>query len=228
MTKTPGLNALLLFAFSILATAGCGGSTPPPKDAEDEEFDLVASIVGDVDPVEAEAETTSAPEVYTGPVSATINLRVINEKSPRGTFKLTNAEGNVVIEKEKIGATVELSPGVYSIEFHTPDVFGKPAYVVEDIEIEGKEMAVDNIFPAGQITLHTFRGQAKGRCIAVPFTVKSETLGEKLKGKGKTCEPLVLETGAYEVLMNVSSKKTQPVSLKINREQVSEVAIKLE
>jgi hypothetical protein len=62
----------------------------------------------------------------------------------------------------------------------------------------------------------------------VTFSVKSETLGKELPGKGKTCQPVILQTGSYEILLDISKKKVQPVAAKVNAEQVATAPVKLE
>jgi hypothetical protein len=94
--------------------------------------------------------------------------------------------------------------------------------------VEGKEMTVDETFPAGQITLHTYRKNPSEKCKAVSFSVKLVTEERDLPGKGKTCKPIILEAGSYEVLFDISKKKVQPVKMQINSGQVSTASIKLE
>jgi hypothetical protein len=107
-------------------------------------------------------------------------------------------------------------------------VFGDPVYISDVVDVAGEKMAVDQIFPAGQITLHTFAGKAEGRCVPTPFTVFDLENEKELTGKGKTCAPLVVETGHYEVRLAVGKNKVQPVEMRINREQVQTSKVKLE
>ncbi len=216
----------------VILIAACGSSQPPPptnQDTDEEDFDLVGSIVGDVEPEELDEEGDEIGQGYTGPTSLTVNLKIVNDKNPEGSFKLTAADGTVITENGKVGEVTELNQGTYSIEFKSPAVFGEATYVVEEIEVAGKKMTVNEVFPAGQITLHTYRGRKPNKCVPTTFSVKSKTEeGKTLPGKGKTCEPLVLRAGAYEVLLDISKKKVQPVEMHINSEQVSTAQVKLE
>jgi len=220
-----------VFAFLFsLCCLSCGGSQADPGNADDEDY--LASIVGDVDAgAELEEEAAPGEKAYTGSTELTVNLRVVNDKNKKGSFKVIDAEGKVVVEKGKLGEPFEIDQGVYTIEFKSALVFGDPVYRVEDVAVEGKEMTLDETFPAGQLTLHTYRKNPKGKCKAVSFTVKSEkfeTEGKKLPGKGRTCKPIVLEAGSYELLLDISKKKVQPVKIQVNPEQVSSAAVKLE
>ena len=91
-----------------------------------------------------------------------------------------------------------------------------------------EKMTLDEIFPAGQITLNTYRGKNVKRCVATSFTVHSKTKEKDVPGKGKTCKPLILETGHYEIQLVLSKKNYQPVEMRINREQVQTSNVKLE
>jgi len=192
MKKLLTFACLYAFLFALMSQlTACCGKTPEAKEPEDEEdIDLITSIVGEVE-VEEEA-IEQAPEAYSGPTMLTINLKVVNNKQPRGSYKLTTAEGTAIIESGELGVPVEVNQGLYSIEFKSADVFGEPSYLMADVEVKGKEYTVEAIFPAGQITLHTYERKKTGPCKATTFTVYSETLEQKLEGKGKSCEPVVL------------------------------------
>ncbi len=229
MSKMGILSVLAVFAFG---TAACGGAEPPPQSADDEEFDAIASIVGEVEIDEADLEEEEGDEAvaaYTGPCKVTVNLKVVNNENPEGSFKLVDSNGTTLVESGNFGDVVELNPGTFSIEFKTPAVFGNPVHSVQ-LDVAGKEMTVNEIFPAGQITLHTFRGKAQGRCIPTMFTLFNIGNAEPVQvgTKGKTCKPLVVQTGHYEVRLNLSKKKYQPVEMRINREQVQTSKVKLE
>ncbi|MCP4679988.1 MAG: hypothetical protein GY854_31750 [Deltaproteobacteria bacterium] len=217
------------FLFSLCCLS-CGGSQADPGHADDEDY--LASIVGEVDAgAEPDEEDAPGEKAYTGSTELTVNLRVVNDKNKKGSFKVLDAEGKVVVEKGKLGESFEIEQGAYTIEFKSRLVFGDPVYRVEDVAVEGKEMTLDETFPAGQLTLHTYRKNPKGKCKAVSFSVKSEKFeseGKELPGKGKTCKPIILEAGSYELLLNISKKKVQPVKIQVNHEQVSSAAVKLE
>ncbi len=220
---------VFVFLFSLCCLS-CGGSQADSSNADDEDY--LASIVGEVD-ASAELDEEDEPEVkaYAGSTELTVNLRVINEKNKKGSFKVLDAAGKVVVEKGKLGESFEIEQGAYTIEFKSRLVFGDPVYRVEDVAVESKEMTLDETFPAGQLTLHTYRKNPRGKCKTVSFTVKSEKFeseGKELPGKGKTCKPIVLEAGSYELLLNISKKKVQPVKIQVNPEQVSSAAVKLE
>jgi hypothetical protein len=216
-----------------LGAAACGSSAPKPQTADDDES--LASILceqgEDCAALDGKAEGVTeethkaAPlvETYTGPTSLTINLKVVDRKNPEGSYRLLKADNTAVVENGKFGEAVEVPQGTYNIEFKTKVVFGEPTYTAEDIEVVGKQWKVDEIFPAGETLLHTYMKKKDGPCVKKVFTVKSETLNKELPGKGKTCEPLVLETGRYEVLLDMGKKagKTivKPVSLMVNAEQ---------
>ncbi|MCP4678217.1 MAG: hypothetical protein GY854_22430 [Deltaproteobacteria bacterium] len=227
-------KAIVSVVFIVLVAVwmtACGSSQPPPpnQDTGEEDFDLVGSIVGDVEPEEIDEEGDEVGEGYTGPTSLTVNLKIVNDKNPEGTFKLTAADGSVITENGKVGEVTELNQGVYSIEFKSPVVFGEATHVVEDVQVAGKKMTVSEVFPAGQITLHTYRGKKPDKCVPTSFSVKSKAEdGKMLPGKGKTCEPLVLRAGAYEVLLDISKKKVQPVEMLLNSEEVRSAQVKLE
>lgn len=219
---------LMLASLLALGSITCGGSQEGPKSADDEE-DLVTSLIGEVDESEFEEDKEEpAEEAYAGPTTITVNLKVINDKNPEGSFKLLDADEKVVVEEGKLGESFELKQGVYSLEFKSPLVFGDPVYHVKDVTVEGKEMSVDKTFPAGQITLHTYRKNPGDKCKAVPFSVKFETEDKDLPGKGKTCKPITLEIGSYELLLDISKKKVQPVKIQVSAEQVSTASVKLE
>jgi hypothetical protein len=221
----------VLTACSLLMVIGCGGAPEPapqtPADQE-EDVDLIGSIVGDVevDPEDLEDDTPDAD--YTGPTKLTLNLKVVNNLNPEGSYKLTDTTGQVIIDAGKFGEEVELNQGLYSAEFTSPAVHGEFVYKKE-IEVAGKESKLTETMPVGQVTLHTYKGKnPKARCQPVSFSVKSETLGKELPGKGKTCEPLIVEAGSYEVLLDISKKKVQPVKMQINAESVTTAPVKLE
>ncbi|MCP4600995.1 MAG: hypothetical protein GY847_10800 [Proteobacteria bacterium] len=226
MSNTNFIAILVLGMLFTLTISACGSSQSGAEDQE-EDIDLIGSIVGEVEIEEIDTEE-SGEAAYTGPTSLTVNLKVINKKNPKGSYRLLKADGTVVVEKGKLGEAIELNQEVYSVEFTSPLVFSNPTYTVNEVEVAGKEMTLDEVFPAGQITLHTYRGKQQNRCVPVAFTVKSETLEKDLPGKGKTCKPIILEAGTYEVLLNISKKKVQPVSMRVNSEQVSSAQIKLE
>ncbi len=230
MTRNQTITYLALITFFVSTFASCGSSSPQPKDGQDtdEEFDLVGSIVGDVEPEEIEEEEEALSEDYTGPTALTVNLKVVNDKNPKGSFRLLDAAGKAIIENGKLGEPNELNQGTYTVEFKSPLVHGDPTFVVEDVQVAGKKMEITEVFPAGQITLHSFRGKNQGRCVPVTFSVKSETLEKDLPGKAKTCKPVILEAGSYELLFDISKKKVQPVKMQVNAEQVSTAPVKLE
>ena len=222
--------SIALIAVFAAAQVACGGSTPKAQTADDDEdYDVIGSIVGDVEIDEADLEDDEVTdEAYTGTTKVTINLRVVNERNPEGSYRLMDTTGTVIIENGKLGEEVALNQGVYSVEFATPLVFGKPKYLLEDFEVAGKKMTLDQVFPAGQTVLHTYRGKREKKCVPTSFVVYSDTLEKELDGKGKTCEPLILETGAYELRLHISKKAYQPVKMRINAEQSATARVKLE
>ncbi len=230
MKETRGFFVCLLAFFLAVSNIACGGAEPAPQTADDEDYDPIAALVGDVEVEEEdeEGDDESAEGAYTGPTKLTVNLKVINEKNPEGSYRLLDSSGAEIIKNGKLGEEVELNQGIYSIEFETALVFGKPKYLVENVEVEGEKMALDEIFPAGQITLNTYRGKNVKRCVATTFTVHSKTKEKDIPGKGKTCKPLILETGHYEIQLVLSKKKYQPIEMRINREQVQTSNVKLE
>jgi len=225
-------NAFRLFTmigFVAAISAACGGKAPPPT----ADVDPVEAMLGDtvINPVvedETTAAGTAAGPAYTGPTKVTINLRVVNEKNPKGTYRLLGSDGTALVENGVLGQEIEINQGSYTIEYKSPLVFGDPVYLTDVTEIVGEKMVVDNIFPAGQITLHTFQGKAEGKCVPVTFTVHDLENVKDLAGKGKTCAPLILETGHYEVRLSVGKNKIQPVEMRINREQVQTSKVQLE
>jgi hypothetical protein len=223
-------NALRLFAILGLAaaiSAACGGKAPPPQN----DVDPVEAMLGDtvIEPVvEDTSGDTAAGAAYTGPTKVTVNLRVVNDKNPKGSYRLLGSDGTALVENGVFGQEIEINQGSYTIEYKSPLVFGDPVYLTDVTEIVGEKMAIDNIFPAGQITLHTFQGKAEGKCVPVTFTVHDLENVKDLTGKGKTCAPLVLETGHYEVRLSVGKNKIQPVEMRINREQVQTSKVQLE
>ncbi len=220
-----------VFLLAALAAA-CGGKAPPPEGAgagEEEDVDVISSLVGDVEIDESDLEEADpGQEVYTGPTELTINLKVINEKNPEGSYTLKDTTGTAIVENGAFGEPVEVKQGLYTAEFHTPLVFAEPSYTVEELEVVGKEQTVDEVFPAGQITLHTYRGKNVKRCKAVEFSVFDKTDEVELEGEGETCEPLIIESGHYEVRLQISKKKYQPVEIRVNAEQVASSRVKLE
>jgi len=228
MTKTQMCLKMMLFLFLAALCLRCGSAQPPPEE-QDDGVDLVSSIVGEVD-TEGHVDDEGDPvgEEYKGPTALTVNLKVINDKKPKGSFRLVSSDGTVITENGKLGEVTELNQGVYTFEFKSPSVFGDSTYVVEDVEVQGKKMELNKVFPAGQITLHTYRGSNTNRCVPVTFEVRSKTEEKNLPGKGKTCQPLILDAGSYEILLNLSKKKVQPVALQVNSEQVSSAKVKLD
>jgi len=223
-------NALRLFALGALAAAtlaACGGKAPPPQN---DDVDPIEAALGgvEVEPVSEEAAAATEASAYTGPTKVTVNLRVVNEKNPKGSYRLLTAEGTAVVENGVLGEPVEINQGQYTVEYKSPLVFGDPVYTSDTVDVVGQEMTIDNIFPAGQITLHTYQGKNEGRCVPVPFTVYDKGNDKELAGKGKTCAPLVLETGHYEVRLEIGKNKIQPVEMRINREQVQTSKVQLE
>jgi hypothetical protein len=224
-------NALRLWTMlgpiASLAVA-CGGKAPPPQT---DDVDPVEAMLGDtvVEPVvEDEGEGAAGGSAYTGPTKVTINLRVVNEKNPKGTYRLLGSDGAALVENGVFGQEIEINQGQYTIEYKSPLVFGDPAYLTDVTDIVGERMTIDNIFPAGQITLHTFQGKAEGKCVPTPFTVHDLENAQDVPGKGKTCAPLILQTGHYEVRLAVGKNKVQPVEMRINREQVQTSKVQLE
>jgi hypothetical protein len=232
--KQTFLFKTLTLLMGVLAIACGGAPAPAPETAEDDEdFDLVGSIVGEVEIAEEEDldDNGETAEEYSGPTQLTVNLKVVNEKNPEGSsYRLLDASGKALIENGSVGAETVLNQGNYSIEFKSSKVFGDRTYLVEDVEVIGKKLSIDSVFPAGQITLHSFRGKKEKRCVPTKFTVQMlvEEKQVKLPGKGQTCEPLILETGTYEVLLSISRKKVQPVKLQINSGQVASAKVKLD
>jgi hypothetical protein len=211
-----------------LALAACGGSAAKPADQGDEDLDVIGSIVGDVevDP-EVVQEAVQQDEAYTGPTTLTVNLKVVDQRNPKGSYTLKDAEGRVVIDKGVFGKAEQVNQGAYTVEFRSPAVFGNPLYTV-DLAVAGPEQTVDETFPAGRITLNTYRGATYKKCTALPFTVVRKEGEEALEGTGKTCGPLVIQAGHYEVRLQLSKTKYQPVEIRVNKEQMSESPIKIE
>ena len=229
MKETRGFLVCLLAFFLAVSNIACGGAEPVVDTADDEDYDPIAALVGDVEVEEEDKEEDeSVEENYTGPTKLIINLKVVNEKNPEGSYRLLDSSGAEIIKNGKFGEEIEVNQGTYSVEFETPLVFGKPKYLVENVEVADKKMTLDEIFPAGQITLNTYRGKNVNRCIATSFSVVSKTKSKDIPGKGKTCKPLILETGHYEIQLVLSKKNYQPVEMRINREQVQTSNIKLE
>lgn len=225
------IHAVWVGAFLAFVQISCGKSAPPPKTSENDD-DYLEDIVGEVDESEVDEaageEEKPAEEAYKGRTKLTVNLRVVNSKNPKGSFKLMDSNGKVVVEKGKLGETLDVDQGSYTLEFKTPLVFDEPVYKVENVKVEGPEMTIDESFPAGEIKLETYRGKPGGNCKSVSFSVRNQTEERDLKGKGKTCKPIILEAGSYELLLDIGKNKVQPVSLKVDREQVSSAAIELE
>jgi hypothetical protein len=193
--------------------------------------DPVAAALGDtvITPVvEDEPAATPTGAAYTGPTKVTINLKVVNDKNPKGTYRLLGSDGTALVQNGVFGQEIEINQGAYTIEYKTPLVFGDPIYLTDVVDIVGEKQQVDNVFPAGQITLHTFRGKAEGKCVPTQFTVYDLENAKELTGKGKTCSPLILETGHYEVRLSIGKNKIQPVEMRINREQVQTSKVQLE
>ncbi|HUT77920.1 MAG TPA: hypothetical protein VM285_09555 [Polyangia bacterium] len=229
MNVVSRIGLRLSVAIIALSFAACGGSAPDPKNQEDEELDVIGSIVGDVEIdqslVESPAEQAAA---YTGPTTLTVNLKVVDERNPEGSYTLKDAEGKVVIDKGAFGKPQQVNQGAYSVEFSTPLVFGKPLYTVESLQVAGPEQTVDEVFPAGRITLNTYRGATFKKCTPLPFTVVRKEGEEAVAGTGKTCAPLVIQAGHYELRLQLTKKKYQPVEIRVNKEQMSESPIKIE
>jgi len=228
-TLTPAICALF-----ALASAACGGSAPPPQDQQggSEDIDVIGSIVGDVevDPADLEDEEDETGEIYTGPTKLTLHLKVVTETDPEGSYTLTSTTGAKVVENGQFGQEIEINQGIYTATFKTPLVFGSPVYETE-IEVAGKKQELKEVFPAGQLTLHTYSGNnANGPCKAVTFSVHDVggTDPIEVPGKGKTCQPVILETGSYEILLDISKKKVQPVKAMVNAEQIARAPVKLE
>lgn len=216
---------------AVCLVLGCGGAAePPPQTAPgaEEDVDLIGSLVGDVEVDPEDLKEEDGEGTYTGPTKLTLNVKVVNNENPEGSFSLTATTGQVVVENGQFGAMIELNQGLYTAEFRSPLVFGDYVYTKE-IDVSGPEATLTEVFPVGQVTLHTYRGNnAKGRCQEVAFTVRSETLAQDLPGKGKTCVPLIVEAGTYEVLLDISKTKVQPVKMQINAESVTTAPVKLE
>jgi hypothetical protein len=232
MQTTRDISTLGICTLFALAVAACGGSAPPPQDqkGEDEDVDVIGSIVGDVEVDPADLEEEDDGEIYTGPTKVTVNLKVVTETNPEGTFTLMDTAGNKPVENGVFGQEYEINQGLYSIEFKTPTVFGEPVYNTE-IEVAGKKQEIKEVFPAGQLTLHTYKGKnPNGPCKSVTFSVQNVGGDEPVDvpGKGETCEPVILETGSYEILLDISKKKVQPVKAMVNAEQISTAPVKLE
>jgi hypothetical protein len=216
-------------AVVVLSLAACGGPAPDPQGQEDAELDVIGSIIGEVevDPAAAESPAEQAA-AYTGPTTLTINLKVVDQRNPAGSYTLKDAEGKVVIDKGEFGKAQQVNQGAYTLEFSTPLVFGKPLYTVADLTVAGAEQTVDEVFPAGRITLNTYRGATFKKCTPLPFTVVRKEGEEAVPGTGKTCAPLVIQAGHYEVRLQLNKKKYQPVEIRVNKEQMSESPIKIE
>lgn len=223
------LGPCTLFA---LATLACGGSAPPPSstaDNEDDE-DIISDIVGEVEVDEEDLAAVEPPgEVYTGPTKVTVQLKVVNETNPKGSFTLTDTTGTKVVEDGVFGQEYEINQGLYMVAFKTPLVLGEPTFETE-INVVGKQQEVKEVFPAGQLTLQTYKNQPNGPCKTVSFSVKNTSGANPVDvpGKGKTCQPVILEAGSYEFLLDISKKKVQPVSARVNAEQVATAPVKLE
>ena len=227
MTRSNILGVLAMIGIAVAISAACGGKAPPPQD----DVDPVALALGDtvVTPVvEDEPAATPTGAAYTGPTKLTINLKVINDKNPKGAYRLLGSDGTALVENGVFGQEIEINQGQYTIEYKSPLVFGDPIYLTDVTDVVGEKQVIDNVFPAGQITLHTFRGTAEGKCVPTAFTVFDLENNKELTGKGKTCAPLVLETGHYEVRLSIGKNKIQPVEMRINREQVQTSKVKLE
>jgi hypothetical protein len=224
-------------SFGIFATLGlvaalstaCGGKGPPPQT---DDVDPVAAALGDTVleqvAVDDQAAGTAAAPSYTGPCKLTVNLAVVNDKNPKGSYRLLGSDGTALVENGVFGQEIEINQGQYTVEYKSPLVFGGPLYLTDVVPVAGEKQTIDNIFPAGQITLHTFRGKAEGKCVPVPFTVYDLENAKDVPGKGKTCAPLILETGHYEVRLEVGKNQIQPVEMRINREQVQTSKVQLE
>jgi len=228
MTRWNALRLIAMIGFVAAISAACGGKGPPPT----ADVDPVEAMLGDtvIEPVveDEPTDTAGGGAAYTGPTKVTVNLRVVNDKNPKGSYRLLGSDGTALVENGVFGQEIELNQGAYTIEYKTPLVFGNPVYLTDVIDVVGEKMAIDNVFPAGQITLHTFRGKAEGKCVPIPFTVYDLENAKDVTGKGKTCAPLVLETGHYEVRLAVGKNKIQPVEMRINREQVQSSKVQLE
>lgn len=229
MNVVSKLGVRVFLAIVASFSVACGGASSQTADQGDEELDVIGSIVGDVeiDPSVAEspAEQVAA---YTGPTTLTINLKVVDQRNPEGSYTLKDAEGKVVIDQGRFGKAQQVNQGAYTVEFRSPLVFGGPVYTVDDLTVAGPEQTVDEVFPAGRITLNTYRGATYKRCTPLPFTVVRKEGEEALEGTGKTCGPLVIQAGHYEVRLQLSKKKYQPVEIRVNQEQMSESPIKIE
>lgn len=221
---------VLPVALVALVAAACGGSKTEVKDQGDEEVDVIGSIVGDVevDPSTVETAPEEQGEAYKGPTTLTVNLKVVDERNPEGSFTLKDAEGRAVIENGAFGKPQQVNQGAYTLEFRSPLVFGKPVHTVEDVTVAGPEQTIDETFPAGRITLKTHKGATFKKCTPVAFTVVRKEGEEAVEGTGKTCAPLVIQAGHYEVRLQLSKKKYQPVEIRVNAEQMSESPVKLE
>jgi len=218
-------------ALAAWSLAACGGATPEPRDQarDGEELDVIGSIVGDVEvDLEAVEEIAEEEETYTGPTTLTINLRVVDQRTPQGSYTLKDAGGKVVVDKGELGKPVQVNQGAYTIEFRSPVVFGNPVYVLKDVAVAGPEQTIDETFPAGRLTLNTHRGATFKRCTPIAFTVVRMANEEPLEGTGRTCEPLYIEAGHYELRLQLSKTKYQPVEIRVNREQMTEAPIQLE
>jgi hypothetical protein len=228
MTRRNALEIIAMVGLVAAFSTACGGKGPPPQT---DDVDPVAAALGDtvIAPVvEDEPTSTAAAPSYSGPTKLTITLRVVNDKNPKGTYRLLGSDGSALVENGVFGQEIEINQGQYTIEYKSPLVFGDPIYLTDVIAVAGEKMVVDNVFPAGEITLHTFRGKAEGKCVPVPFTVYDLENAKDVAGKGKTCAPLVLQTGHYEVRLSVGKNQIQPVEMRINREQVQTSKVQLE
>ncbi len=225
-----GIGRPLFAALAALSLAACGGSTPEAQNQGDEEVDVIGSIVGDVevDPSTVETSAEQQGEAYTGPTTLTINLKVVDKKNPEGSYTLKDAEGTVIIENGALGVSQQVNQGAYTLEFRSPLVFGKPVYTVENVTVAGPQQTIDESFPAGRITLNTHKGATFKKCTPVAFTVVRKEGEEALEGTGKTCAPLIIQAGHYEIRLQLSKKKYQPVEVRVNKEQMSESPIQLE
>jgi hypothetical protein len=228
MTRRNAFEIIAMVGLVAAFSTACGGKGPPPQT---DDVDPVAAALGDtvIAPVvEDEPTSTAAAPSYSGPTKLTITLRVVNDKNPKGTYRLLGSDGSALVENGVFGQEIEINQGQYTIEYKSPLVFGDPIYLTDVIAVAGEKMVVDNVFPAGEITLHTFRGKAEGKCVPVPFTVYDLENAKDVAGKGKTCAPLVLQTGHYEVRLSVGKNQIQPVEMRINREQVQTSKVQLE
>ena len=131
-------SAIIVLAW---VASSCGGaSTPPKSSGEEADGEYLSDIVGDVEESEIqEAHTDQKVEqAYSGPTELTVELKVVNELNPEGSFKVIDADGNTVKESGALGEPFELAQGTYSIEYTSPLVFGKSTYLVEDVQVAGE------------------------------------------------------------------------------------------